>query len=66
MTGRARRDGVGHGLVVWFDAVLHDGVGFSRRTRSLTLIYGAGCLPFASAVDLKAGDSIAVSLQKPA
>ena len=59
----ARRDAVGHGLIVWFDAVLHDGVGFSNAPGQQALIYGAGFLPFSSAVDLEAGDSIAVSLQ---
>jgi protein arginine N-methyltransferase 1 len=63
VTGRARRDAVGHGLIVWFDAVLHDGVGLSNAPGQPTLIYGAGFLPFSSAVDLKVGDSIAVSLQ---
>src|SRR5262245_23613746 len=55
VTARARRDAVGHGLIVWFDAVLHDGVGFSNAPGQPTMIYGAGFLPFSSAVDVKAG-----------
>jgi protein arginine N-methyltransferase 1 len=61
--GRARRDAIAHGLIVWFDAVLHDGVGFSNAPGQPALIYGSGFLPFSSAVELKVGDSIAVSLQ---
>jgi protein arginine N-methyltransferase 1 len=61
--GRARRDAAAHGLIVWFDAVLHEGVGFSNAPGGPALIYGTGFLPFSSALDLEAGDSIAVSLQ---
>jgi len=63
VTVRATRDGAAHGLIVWFDAVLHDGVAFSNAPGQPPMIYGAGFLPFASEVDLRTGDSITVLIE---
>jgi protein arginine N-methyltransferase 1 len=63
VTGRAQRDGVAHGLIVWFDAMLHEGVGFSNAPGEPAMIYGVGFLPFSSIVDVETGDSITVSLR---
>jgi protein arginine N-methyltransferase 1 len=63
VTGRARRNGVAHGLVLWFDAMLHKDVGFSNAPGQPTMIYGVGFLPFSSAADVEAGDSIEVWLR---
>jgi ribosomal protein L11 methyltransferase PrmA/PRMT5 arginine-N-methyltransferase len=63
VTGRARRNGVAHGLVLWFDAMLHKDVRFSNAPGQPTMIYGVGFLPFSSAADVEAGDSIEVWLR---
>jgi hypothetical protein len=52
------RDGVGHGLILWFDSELVPGISFSNAPGEPNLIYGRGFLPFESPVTLKAGDSI--------
>jgi hypothetical protein len=63
VTGRAQRDGVAHGLIVSFDAMLREGVGFSNAPGEPAMIYGVGFLPFSSTVDVETGDSITVSLR---
>lgn len=56
------RPGVGHGLVVWFDATLADGVSFSNAPGQPELIYGQIFLPWLEALALAAGDRVQVIL----
>ena len=59
---RMARRGTGHGLVIWFDADLAPGVGFSVAPGSPTNIYTQGFFPWTEPVDLAEGDRVTVSL----
>jgi protein arginine N-methyltransferase 1 len=62
-TWTAERPGVGHGLCVWFDTVLADGIGFSNAPGQPAAIYGQAFFPFAAPALIGAGDSVAVRLR---
>jgi protein arginine N-methyltransferase 1 len=57
------RGGTAHGIAVWFDAELADGIGFSNHPREPELIYGNGFFPFSEPVTVAAGDRIRVKLE---
>lgn len=54
----ATQDSVAHGMLVWFDAEIAEGLGYSNAPGQPELVYGQMFLPFASARSLKAGDRI--------
>ncbi len=58
-----RAPGLGHGLAVWFDSVLAEGISFSNAPGRPELIYGQLFLPWPSAVPLEKGDLIEVLLR---
>lgn len=53
---------IGHGILLWFDTELAEGIGFSNAPGQTETIYGREFFPFSSEVVLNPGDSIAVSL----
>ncbi len=55
--------GTAHGLAVWFDTELLEGVGFSNHPREPELIYGQGFFPFPQPVEIAAGDSVSIELR---
>jgi protein arginine N-methyltransferase 1 len=57
-----KRSGTGHGLIVWFDAVLSEAVRFSNRPAAPELIYGSAFFPWLAPVDLEAGDNVIVQM----
>ena len=58
------RDGVLHGLAVWFDTVLVDGLGFSNAPQAVTKrVYGQLLLPLAMAVKVSEGDTVTATLE---
>jgi type I protein arginine methyltransferase len=59
---RVKRDGTGHGIVVWFDVDLADGVGFSTGPGSPEGVYPPLFLPWQEPVVLVAGQSVCVRL----
>jgi protein arginine N-methyltransferase 1 len=59
----ATRAGTAHGLCLWFETELFDGVGFSSGPHSHKTIYGQVFLPWLEAVPLQQGQEIFVSLQ---
>jgi protein arginine N-methyltransferase 1 len=63
LTWTVKRDGTGYGIVIWFDADLADGVGFSNHPGSATVIYGSMFLPWPEPVHLVAGQTVCVHLQ---
>lgn len=63
LTWTVKRDGTGHGIVIWFDADLAEGVGFSNRPGSPAVIYGSLFLPWPEPVPLVPGQTVCVNLQ---
>jgi type I protein arginine methyltransferase len=57
------RTGVGHGIIVWFDADLAEGVSFSNSPGSPETIYGSLFLPWIHQVQLVPGDTVRVQLE---
>jgi protein arginine N-methyltransferase 1 len=51
-----------HGVALWFDSELVDGVAISNAPGKEELIYGQLFLPFSSPVDLATGDEVAVRI----
>jgi len=62
ITWRAARKGKAHGVAVWFDSDLVDGIGFSNHPRGPELIYGIGFFPFSEAIEVSEGDRIKLRL----
>lgn len=58
----AARKGTAHGVAVWFDAELVEGIGFSNHPNSPEMIYGQGLFPFPQPVELMEGDRIKLRL----
>jgi type I protein arginine methyltransferase len=59
----AERPGTAHGLAVWFDAELADGIGFSNAPGQPELIYGQAFFPLQEPVTLSEGDLVSVTLK---
>lgn len=59
----AAREGTVHGLSVWFQAELAEGIGYGTGPGAPETIYGTPFVPFAEPVRVDAGDRIAVDLQ---
>jgi Ribosomal protein L11 methylase len=62
MCWRAARNGAAHGIAVWFDSVLVDGIGFSNHPAAPEMIYGNGLFPFSEPVELIEGERIQLRL----
>jgi len=60
---RVARNGTAHGVAVWFDSDLADGVGFSNHPAAPELIYGNGLFPFSQPVEVLQGERINVRLE---
>jgi protein arginine N-methyltransferase 1 len=63
LSWRATRTGTAHGVAVWFDADLSEGIGFSNRPGAVGLIYGIGFFPFPRPAPVKEGESIRLKLR---
>lgn len=63
ITWRVARAGTAHGIAVWFDAELADGIGFSNHPGAEELIYGNGFFPFSRPVEVTKGERIKVRLR---
>lgn len=59
---RAARTGTAHGVAVWFDSELVEGISFSNHPNSPEMIYGQGLFPFSQPVELMEGDRIKLRL----
>lgn len=60
---RVARPGIVHGVAVWFDTELADGIRFSNRPGAPELIYGNGFFPFAQPVEVREGERVDVRLR---
>lgn len=56
------RDGTLHGLYVWFDGEIDDGLGFSNSPLMPELVYGRAFFPMQRAVAVEAGDRMRTRL----
>ncbi len=65
MTWPAGRSGTAHGWLVWFDAELMAGIGFSNgpEENKITDVYGRGFFPLLEPVSIVEGDNITLALQ---
>jgi protein arginine N-methyltransferase 1 len=54
--------GTAHGLALWFDATLAEGVGFSNAPGSPELVFGRGFLPWPEPVPVAPGDTVAATV----
>ena len=57
------RAGTGHGIGMWFDADLGDGIGFSNAPGRPELVYGRLVLPWPKPAALKAGDVVRLDIR---
>ena len=57
------KPGTAHGLLIWFDTELHEGIGFSNYPADPQLIYGNAFFPFSSPIELSVGDTVTVDLR---
>lgn len=57
------RSAIAHGLLVWFDGELGDGVGFSNAPGRPELIYGQAFFPLLSPLSMIGGDRVTLTLQ---
>lgn len=55
--------GEAHGILVWFDAELAPGIGYSNAPGEPEQVYGQTFFPFEAPVALAAGDRIAIKLR---
>ncbi|MCP4360307.1 MAG: methyltransferase domain-containing protein [Chloroflexi bacterium] len=62
---KANRDGMAHGVLIWFDAELADGIGFSNAPHSEKVadVYGRGFFPLLDPVPITKGDTITLHIQ---
>ena len=58
-----KRDGIAHGIRVWFDTEVAPGLGFSNAPEQLEHVYGSEFFPWLEPVSLKSGDGVSVSFQ---
>jgi len=59
----ATRDAVAHGLLIWFDAEIAEGLGYSNGPGHPELVYGQSFLPFPAPVALNAGDNVTARIR---
>lgn len=57
------RSGTGHGIVVWFDADLAEGIGFSNAPGTPETVYGSYFFPWTQPISLVIGQSVRVTLE---
>ena len=56
------RTGTAHGLAVWFDSELAEGIRFSNHPAAPKMIYGIGFFPFSQPVEVKEQDRVSLRL----
>jgi len=59
----ATRAGTGHGIAVWFDTLLVEGIGFSNAPGAPETIFGQAFFPWPEAVAISPGDRISHALR---
>jgi protein arginine N-methyltransferase 1 len=59
----AERDGTAHGLLVWFDAELAPGIGYSNAPGQPKLVYEQSFFPFQQPLNLAKGDRVEATIK---
>lgn len=59
---QALRNGTAHGVAMWFDSELVDGIRLSNHPAAPRMIYGTGLFPFTQPVEVKEGERIELRL----
>ena len=59
---QASRNGTAHGVAVWFDSELANGISFSNHPAAPNMIYGVGLFPFSKPVEIAEGERIQLRL----
>jgi protein arginine N-methyltransferase 1 len=59
---QAARKGTAHGVAVWFDSELAEGIRFSNHPAAPEMIYGTGFFPFSQPVEVLEGERITLQL----
>jgi len=59
---RVARNGKAHGISIWFDSELVEGISFSNHPAAPQMIYGTGFFPFSRPVNVKEGELIKLRL----
>ena len=64
LSSKAIRNGTAHGLLVWFDAEIGEGFGFSNgpQMKRIAEVYGRGFFPLLEPVSVKTGDTIEIDI----
>lgn len=57
------RSGTGHGIVVWFDSELVEGIGFSNAPGTPETVYGSFFFPWTQPAPLQQGQTVCLSLE---
>jgi protein arginine N-methyltransferase 1 len=57
------KPGTAHGISLWFDTVLCDGIGFSNCPTDPQLIYGNAFVPFSDPIQVDSGETVTLRLQ---
>jgi protein arginine N-methyltransferase 1 len=65
IVAEATRDGTAHGLLIWFDAEITEGLGFSNgpQEQRFAEVYGRGFFPLLEPVAVEAGDAITLAIE---
>jgi len=57
------KSGRAHGLLIWFDTELCEGIGFSNFPADPQLIYGNAFFPFSAPIELSVGDTVTIDVR---
>ncbi|WP_171974718.1 50S ribosomal protein L11 methyltransferase [Leptolyngbya sp. 'hensonii'] len=63
LTWTLTRSGTAHGLCLWFETTLLEGIGFSNAPDQPPLLYGQAFFPWPTPVQLAIGDRVEVTLR---
>jgi type I protein arginine methyltransferase len=63
ITAPILQPGTAHGLGVWFDAELSDGIGFSNAPGAPPLVYGQAFFPFPQPISVRSGDLFSIQMR---
>ncbi len=63
LTWTVEHNGTAHGIILWFDTDLYEGLGFSNAPGLPELIYGHAFFPLEQPISLDAGDQIDLRLK---